>query len=401
MSAKPLLAYLVSHPIQYQAPLFRRLAASRRIDFQALFGCLHGATPRFDDQFGAVVDFGIDVTSGFDWRLVPQAGRRPSINKFLGLVMRPLDIPWGQRKPAVLVLHGWRTAMMWQAAVMARAGNVPYLMRAETPVFQHRPAAAFRAPIRSAAVRVLVKGAAAALSLGPANDRFYRSIGLREEQLVRVPYVVDNEAVAAAATEARGRRREIRTQLQIPPDSFLLVAVSKLIARKRPMDMVEMLKRVDPDIHLAWVGSGELFEALRCAVETCSLASRFHLLGFRSARETWAIMGAADALVLPSENEPWGLVANEAVAAGLPILISSECGAAESLVRPGVNGEILPVGDVEAWADSASKWHHRFRGGAAPDHDAMRALAEEHSIQTAALTLEAIVERAASKVRRA
>ena len=79
------------------------------------------------------------------------------------------------------------------------------------------------------------------------------------------------------------------------------------------------------------------------------LSNRVHLLGFLSSPDAWSTLGVADLFVCPSEAEPWGLVINEAVAAGLPVLASDQCGAAEDLVVRDRTGEIVPTGDVRAW----------------------------------------------------
>lgn len=393
--SRPRLGYLVSHPIQYQAPLFRRLASSPALDFVALFGCAHGAVPSYDPQFGQVVNFGVDVLSGFEHAFVPQAAAAPDVDRFLGLRARRGEAAAMVGRVDQIVLHGWRTAMMWQVAAAARRGGVPYHMRAETPFFAGAGGdATLRRRARDAVVGPLVRGAARTLALGSANERFYRRLGVDARAIVRVPYFVDDAAVRAAACAGRRDRAELRAGLGIPVDAPLVVSVGKLIARKRPFDLADALARLSADVHVAWIGSGELEAAARARAARLGVERRFHVVGFRPAEEVWRLLGAADLFALPAEREPWGLVVNEAVVAGLPVLATDDCGAAEDLVVPGRTGDVVPVGDVDAWAGALDRWVARIRGASgadAADAELMRRLADGHSLERAARAIEGAV----------
>ena len=98
-------------------------------------------------------------------------------------------------------------------------------------------------------------------------------------------------------------------------------------------------------------GSGELESSLKGAANSSSV--RLHLLGFRNQTEMPAVYAAADCLVLPSDGrESWGLVANEALACGRPIIVSGSCGCAPDLAADGNVGRTFPSGNPEALADA-------------------------------------------------
>lgn len=389
---RPRVAYLVSHPIQYQAPLFRRLAASSEVDFVALFGCDFGLGPSFDPQFGRAVDFGVDLLGDYRSVFLPQVGARAAIDRFWGLRTPSIYTALKAAPVDVLVLHGWRTAMMWQAALGSRIRGIPYLMRAETPAFEKASAVrSLRRAARDSAVGLLIRGSAGALALGSANRRFYLQMGLSSDRIHRMPYFVDDVAVTAAAGAGSRDRASVRRELGISEDAWVVVSVAKLIPRKRPLDLVQALRSLPERVHLLWVGSGELEEKVRAAAASAGVSGRVHLVGFRPPAEVWRILGASDVFALASEAEPWGLVVNEAVTAGIPALVSDECGAAEDLVVPGRTGEILPVGDVSGWASALRVWFERSQGGDRGDVLAMRARAEAHSLDGAASALEEAV----------
>jgi glycosyltransferase involved in cell wall biosynthesis len=404
MSAKPLLGYVVSHPIQYQAPLFRVLAKSKTVDFVALFGCQFGLEPSFDPAFGKAVDFGIALLEGYQFSFLPQGAHRPDVDRFWGLRFR-YGRGFREPIPDVLVLHGWRTAMMWQAAVRCRLGSIPYFLRAETPAWSGPESSsasqslqgAVKKHIRRTALRALIGQASGLLALGTANERFYSQMGASASKMVRVPYVVDNAAVASCASAGRASRCSLRAGLGIGVDDVVLVGVGKLIPRKRTLDIVDVLRRLPDNVHLVWIGSGEMEETVRSESSRLGVSQRVHLLGFLSSPDTWRMLGAADVFVCPSEAEPWGLVINEAVVAGLPVLATDQCGAAENLVLPKQTGEILPTADLAAWESALRQWSGRILAGDRGDIAAMRRLAEVHSIETAAGALESAVQRVAAR----
>lgn len=390
MGSKPLLGYLVSHPIQYQAPFFRRLAASSVLDFVALFGCDFGVRPSFDPQYGQVVDYGVDLLGGYRSVFLEQAPRQPAFDRFLGLRTPSLGTVWDAEPLDITILHGWRTAMMWQAAASGLRRGRPYMMRAETPVFRTGAEnGGVMKQVRGVAVGALVRGAAGALALGAANERFYLRKGYPRERIYRVPYFVDNDGVSAAAAAGRLERERVRMELGVPPDAFLIIAAAKLIPRKRPLDLVRLLPALPERVHLMWIGSGQGEDQVRSEATKLGVNKRVHLAGFRPSSELWRTLGASDLFALPAEDEPWGLVINEAVAAGLPALASTECGAAEDLIAPDRTGEIVPVGDLGAWTSAIRKWMNRLACGDGADQKEMRRLADAHSVESAAAATEA------------
>jgi glycosyltransferase involved in cell wall biosynthesis len=95
------------------------------------------------------------------------------------------------------------------------------------------------------------------------------------------------------------------------------------------------------------VGDGEE----RAALETCARAFQLdhvHFAGFRNQTELPAFYDLCDVFVLPSDNEAWGLVLNEVMNAGKPVVASDQVGAAADLIQEGVNGHVFPAGDVAA-----------------------------------------------------
>lgn len=389
---RPTVAYVVSHPIQYQAPLFRRLAQSPRLRFVAAFGCDFGVKASFDPGFQREVHFGIDLLGGYEHVFLPQAVTRPDVNRFWGLRLRSSSHLWEEVRPDLVVLHGWRTCMMWQVAFEASRRGTPYWVRGENPLHpgQALPGG-WRRSVHRGLVRRFLRRASGVLTLGQANERYFAAMNVPSERFHRVPYFVDADAVAAAAADGRERRAELRRHWQLPPESFVVIAVAKLQPRKRALDLVEALAGLPSSVHVLWVGAGETEEACRRRAAELGVAERFHLTGFLPAQETWQLLGIADVFAMPSEREKWGLVINEAAAAGLPVLATDECGAAEDLVIPGATGEIIPTRSIPAWIEAIARWQKKLGAGGVWAPERARALAAEHSTAAAAAAFEAAI----------
>ena len=208
------------------------------------------------------------------------------------------------------------------------------------------------------------------LYIGEANRQFYLEQGIDEERLALAPYCVDNDRFAAAAAATRPERHRIREEWGIPADAFCFLFAGKFVRKKRPFDLIDAARRIQRElpgnkIHLLWVGSGELGAALRQSCHTCFDAENERsvntanerdgptasFVGFLNQSEISRAYVAADCLVLPSDaNETWGLVVNEAMASGLPCIVSNACGCAEDLVQPIRPDLCYPMGDISALA---------------------------------------------------
>jgi glycosyltransferase involved in cell wall biosynthesis len=172
-----------------------------------------------------------------------------------------------------------------------------------------------------------------------------------------MPYSVDNEWFAAKARAAAGQREELRTELGLEPGRQIILFASKLVERKRCVDLVEAYARLSPDgrteplPYLLIVGDGELRAGLEAKAKQWNWeAIRF--LGFRNQGDIPRYLDLCDVFVLPSVHEPWGLIVNEAMAAGRAVVVSDEVGCAPDLVKDGENGFVFKAGDIDALAEA-------------------------------------------------
>jgi glycosyltransferase involved in cell wall biosynthesis len=163
----------------------------------------------------------------------------------------------------------------------------------------------------------------------------------------------------------------MRARLGVRDDAPIILYASKFQRRKRPDDLLAAFARIRAqgvDAHLVMVGSGEM-EADLHATAAALADANVHFPGFLNQTELPQAYAASELFVLPSDEEPFGLIVNEVMCAGLPVVVSAAVGCVADLVKPGVNGDTFPARDVNALAAAlariASDADLRARMGAA------------------------------------
>ena len=348
------LAYLVTHPIPYQAPLLRKVAAEPDIDFTAFFGTDFTTRPFVAGDFGQTIVWDVPLVEGYAHRTLPRLDPQPPAGILEPLTLwRPLSYGFARALDEgrfdALWIHGYAHVSHWAAILSAKRRGIKVLMRDEAT-----PISAVRSPAKRLAKRVffegLKRGVDAFLAIGSLNRRYYVENGVPDSRIFDVPYAVDNERFAAQAQAAAADRAALRRSLGIAPGRPVVLFCAKLIERKRPRLLLDAFARIhaDPAMRLpvlAFVGDGPQRAELEAeAAKLGPDAVRF--LGFKTQNELPACYGLADAFVLPSGQEAWGLVVNEVMCAGKAVICSDSIGCAPDLVRPGENGAIFRTDDV-------------------------------------------------------
>jgi glycosyltransferase involved in cell wall biosynthesis len=336
--ARPRLGVLATHPIQYQAPLYQELARRDVVDLDVAFLSSKGASPFHHPDFGVTVAWDIDLLGGYQSTVL---GRRPLVGKAAWLVSASRWI----RQQDIVVLHGHADPDMLLAAVACRLLGIPYVLRGDS--WAEPLASGWRRIARHLVAGAVVRNAAGALPIGERNAAFYRRYGRVPHYLA--PYSVDNQRFAAISDAARPSRDERLSSLGLDPQRPTVIFSGRLIALKRPLDVVRAVERSGAELNLLLLGDGPL----RAEVRAYEGRLPVRCLGFINQAEMPCWYGCGDILVLPSDLEHWGLVVNEGMACGLVPVVSDAVGCGPDLVH-GV-GEIFPVGDIDALAAALTR----------------------------------------------
>ena len=351
------LAYLVSHPIQYQAPLLRRIAEEPEIDLTVFFGSDFSVRGYRDEGFGVGVKWDIPLLDGYRHEFLPKLRDRGTVSVAsplnYGIVSRLRGVG-GDAAFDALWVHGYATVNAMHGIVAAKALGIPVLLRAEGWLGD-RGRSGVRLAIKRAmfaGLRQMVNGV---LPIGRLNAEYWRHYFGDDVPQFPMPYAVDNGYFADRAREAGAGRAGLQAELGLDPARPVVLFASKLQPRKHCDHLIEAYARLpheagaDPHAYLVIVGDG----AERAALERQAAATGFgsiRFCGFRNQSELPRFFDLATVFVLPSRHEPWGLIVNEVMNAARPAIVSDDVGCAPDLIDDGVNGCIVPVGDVDALA---------------------------------------------------
>jgi 1,2-diacylglycerol 3-alpha-glucosyltransferase len=176
-----------------------------------------------------------------------------------------------------------------------------------------------------------------AIAGGKPHRRYLEKLGFPPDRIASFYDVVDNAGFRTRAEEIRSRFSSADYSL---PENFFLY-VGRLAEEKNVRGLVESFveyRKAGGKHSLVIVGEGPLGVALRSQAQQSGLAESIHFAGLKTSVELAPYHAFASCFVLPSTREPWGLVVNEAMAAGLPLIVSNRCGCAEDLLQPGKNG---------------------------------------------------------------
>lgn len=330
---RPRLGVLDFSPIQYHTPLYQLITRRVRVELDVLFLTDSGYRPFVAPGFGVAVTWDIDLLSGYECQFMTTSGRCPSAVSRVARLAR-----WVADHDAVVV-HGYSHPWMLIAALLCRMRRVPYLLRGDS--IPQAKATGLRRHLRNAVVRTVVSASAAGLAIGRLNEDFYRYYGAR--RVIWAPYSVDDERFAGPP---RTSRSELLSRWKLDDDKPVILFCGKLSPWKRPLDLCAAVKALGHDVNVLFVGDGVLADEVRACLPPGTGA----VTGFVNQSELPAYYHAADIIVLPSEVENWGLVINEAMAAGVLPVVSDHVGAAPDLVV-GV-GEVYPCGDTARLADA-------------------------------------------------
>ena len=339
------IAIVATHPIQYQVPWFQLLSRQPGIRLKVYFAILPDEVQQ-GAGFEIPFKWDIPMLEGYRWRALPNRCRQPSLQGFFSSSTPSIRSVLASDRPDVVIITGWNALPLMQALWACLALRLPRIVRGESNSLRRRPA------WLRLLHRAFLSGFDAFLAIGKANREFYLQAGVDASRIFECRYFIDNDRFSARCGASRAGRSGLREKWGITERSFCFVYVGKLEPKKHIFDLVDALQavlRARQDLHLLVVGTGELGTALKAKTEGASLPVSF--AGFLNQTELPDAYAAADCLVLPSDDgETWGLVVNEAMACGLPAIVSDQVGCGPDLVEPDATGFVFPCGDVAALA---------------------------------------------------
>ncbi len=344
------LGIVVSHPIQYQVPLYQLLTKRGKVDLRVYYLTDHGVNDSYDPGFGQAFKYDIPLLEGYSFEFVKNVSPKPSPSTFLGSINPNLIRIIKKSSLDCVLVHGWSSMSSWIVLTTARSSGIPYFIRGEArPDTQH--VSPLKLKVKHALIKPLVRSASACLSIGEENKKFYLEYGASLSRIYDAPYSIDTERFGIAGEKGRANRSSLLSGIGLNSDRFTLLFAAKFQEWKRPLDVVRAVDKLGGKINLVMIGDGPLY---RIAKEMESSRPWLKLLGFVNQSEIGEWYGASDVFVLPSDNEPWGLAVNEAVAAGAVPIVSDSVGCANDLKSFGL-GWVFETANIDSLAQTIDR----------------------------------------------
>jgi glycosyltransferase involved in cell wall biosynthesis len=348
------IAYLVTHPIQYQAPLLRRIAKEPEIELTIFFRSDFSTKEFIDPDFGSKIKWDTNLLDGYHYEILPAVGPSDRLSFW-----RPWNYGLWKRlrkgRFQVLWIHGYAMLFHLYAMIAAKFLGIKVLIRDE-PTLVSKKRGKFKKAIKRAFFNYINLLCVGFLAIGKMNKDYYLANNVPEKKIFEMPYAVDNDFFQEKIRLCSQNREILRASLCLVPGRPIVLYASKMSQRKRPMDLLEafshIFKNLTPRPYLLFVGDGEMRGCLEKKVAKMGLGNEVLFLGFKNQGELPCLYDLCDVFVLPSLFEPWGLVINEAMNASGAVIASDQVGSAADLIHQCRNGFVFRAGDVSELASA-------------------------------------------------
>ena len=349
------VAVVTTHPIQYQVPWLQKLAARDGIELQVYFAMIPDSVEQ-GREFGVAFAWDIPLLEGYEYTVLENMAKPPSLTSFKGC-----DTPQIYREIRrghfdAVIVNGWVAKTCLQALLACRWSGTPCIVRGEANGL--RPRVFWKRWLH----RLLLSQYSAYLSIGSRNRDYYLQSGVRADRIFATPYCVDNDrfSLSSSVLKSNPGHNALCARFGLDPGLPIYLFSGKFVEKKRPGDIIEAVKRLasagPANFQVLMVGDGPLGDSLRASAQGLPI----HFTGFLNQSEITAAYAMADCLLLPSDHgETWGLVVNEAMACGLPALVSDQAGCASDLVTAGQTGDTFACGNIDELAGLMGRYAAR------------------------------------------
>ena len=387
------VAFLMTHPTQYHSPWFRSLAKRSDIEIHVYYGMIPDESQQ-GTGFGIRFEWDVPLLDGYSYTVLRNTGTG-LLQGFRGVDTPEIETIIRSSKFDAWVINGWRTRSEWRAIRACWKARVPMFVRGDSNLLTPRPI--FTRALKWILYRRWLRRFDCYLTVGILNERYYEHYGADRSRFVPVRHFVDNDWFAERADIARAESAALRRAWGVSDRALLLMFAGKFISKKQPMDAIraiEKLTRDGGDAHLLMVGDGPL--RAECEAYSSIKGLPVTFTGFLNQAAMPAAYASSDVLIVTSvRDETWGLVVNEAMASGLPAIVSDQVGCAPDLVLPGFTGAVFAAGDSKSLAEAVLPYLED-RALAVAHGWAARARVQSYSLEAAVAATVHAVERFAA-----
>ncbi|MCX7121766.1 MAG: glycosyltransferase family 4 protein, partial [Gammaproteobacteria bacterium] len=335
MIKKYRLLYIVSHPIQYQAPLSRLISRTPNLDLSTLFYWDKPSGANFDKEFGLEIKWDVPLLEGYRSDYLGDLVKKPSLFSKLFALWEAIN----PRKYDVVWTHGYADIYTISAILFAKLKGIRVFVRGDSALFPDNEHSKTKKLKRKLLFKILNSFVDRFLSVGKSNTDFYLHFGVPKKKITLCHYAVDNNFFKEKFLLVRDKMNDLKKNMGLEKDRLIILYAGKFITRKFPIDLLNAYKLLCQNSkaktpYLLFIGTGETLDAVKA--EAVDLNCDFvRFLGFKNQSELPDYFSVADIFVSPAIHENWGLIVNEVMNAECAIIATDHTACAGDLVRQG------------------------------------------------------------------
>ena len=342
------LAIVSTHPIQYNAPLFRLLAEGGNT-VRVFYTWSQTKTSVQDKVFGREIEWDIPILEGYEYEFVNNIAKNPGSHHFLGIQNPELISRIKRYQPSAILFFGWN----FKSHLMAMRyfkNKISVWFRGDSTLIDEK--GGIKTFLRRQILKQIYKYVDKAFYVGQANKHYFLKHGLIESQLVYAPHAIDNDRFSEGVDRDYDcEALKWRADLGYTSSDIVILFAGKLEPKKQPDFLIKAFKlarrKASKPLKLLVIGNGPLEEDLMNAKD-----DDITFLPFQNQTKMPVVYRLGDVYCLPSKGpgETWGLAVNESMVSGTPVIVSDKVGCASDLVDSSV-GYVFSYDDINGLVD--------------------------------------------------
>ena len=346
------LAIIITHPIQYYAPMFQKLTARKKIELKVFYTWPQAIEGFQDPDFGKEIKWDIPLLEDYHWEAVKNVSKKPSSKHWRGIICPDLNRRLEVYDPDAILVYGWKLYSHFRAMRYFK-GKKPVWFFGDSTLLDERPG--IRKVARRLWLKFVYRYVDTAFYVGINNKRYFQAHRLKENQLVLLSHVIDNERFEDnEERQYEEKASKWRLDIGYSADDIVVLFAGKFVSKKNPQILIDSIKKLHnstmPQLHLLMVGNGPLETKLKQMAKDDPF---IQFLPFQNQSKMPIIYRLANVFCLPSTGpgESWGLAVNESMVCGRTPIVSDKVGSFSDLIRNGITGYVFKTGDVQNLSD--------------------------------------------------
>lgn len=334
------LAIISTHPIQYNAPLFKFIAERNKIQIKVFYTWEQSQNKIFDEKFEREIIWDLPLLDGYEYLFVKNISKNPNSSSFKGVINPNLISEIQNWNANAIFVFGWNHYSHFKSMRYFH-NKIPVYFRGDSTLIDEL--VGIKTFLRRIWLKFVYSFVDKAFYVGTNNRNYFLKHGLKENQLIFAPHAIDNLRFDDIDGEYQKKADLWRKKIGIMDNEKLFLFVGKFESKKNPMIIVEVAK-LFPKYKFLFVGNGKLEQELKEKAGDNVL-----FIDFQNQKIMPIVYRLADVFILPSKGpaETWGLAVNEAMACGKSVIVSDKVGCAIDLVKNGQNGFIFKSNDLD------------------------------------------------------